>query len=74
MTNQEPECNDWVYGGNVTTDVPVTGGSGLLCYTGSDSSHQASSISKTVLPTGRKFGRITQKGPNKKVRGRIHRF
>ncbi len=48
MTNQEPECNDWVYGGNVTTDVPVTGGSGLLCYTGSDNSHQASS---SVLPT-----------------------
>jgi hypothetical protein len=26
----------------------------------------------TVMPTGRMFGRITQKGPNKKVSGRTH--
>jgi hypothetical protein len=27
-------------------------------------------ISEAVLPTGRKFGRRTQKGPSKKMRGR----
>ena len=27
-------CNDWTSGGNVTTPVPVTEGSGLLCYVG----------------------------------------
>jgi len=29
-----PECNDWSKSGNVTTPVPVTPGSGILCYEG----------------------------------------
>jgi len=28
------KCNDWTKGGNVTTDKPVTPGSGVLCYRG----------------------------------------
>ena len=27
-----PNCNDWSSNGTVTTDVPVTDGSGVLCY------------------------------------------
>ena len=40
IVKQEPKCNDWREGGNVTTDVPVTDGSGLLCYRGTDSQHE----------------------------------
>ena len=29
-----PNCNDWSTNGTVTTDVPVTDGSGVLCYKG----------------------------------------
>ncbi|XP_023337699.1 uncharacterized protein LOC111708524 [Eurytemora carolleeae] len=37
----ESECNDWSATGNVTTDVPVTGGSGLLCYSGTFDNYEA---------------------------------
>jgi len=30
----KPLCNDWTEGGNVTTDHPVTDGSGIICYGG----------------------------------------
>jgi len=38
---KEPECNDWSAEGNVTTVVPVTDGSDLLCYSGDDKNYEA---------------------------------
>ena len=36
-----PNCNDWSTNGTVTTDVPVTDGSGVLCYKGTSQNYEA---------------------------------
>ena len=36
-----PNCNDWSTNGTVTTDVPVTDGSGVLCYKGTTDNYEA---------------------------------
>merc|ERR1712219_10560 len=36
-----PNCNDWSTNGTVTTDVPVTDGSGVLCYKGTADNYEA---------------------------------
>lgn len=36
-----PNCNDWSTNGTVTTDVPVTDGSGVLCYKGTPDNYEA---------------------------------
>jgi len=42
----DPLCNDWTQGGNVTTDHPVTDGSGLLCYSGEFPTYQTAECLK----------------------------
>jgi len=37
----KPLCNDWTPDGNVTTDHPVTDGSGILCYVGEYPNYEA---------------------------------
>merc|ERR1711936_345126 len=36
-----PLCNDWTPAGNVSTEVPVTDGSGILCYVGEYPDYEA---------------------------------
>jgi len=41
-----PNCNDWSSNGTVTTDVPVTDGSGVLCYKGTTDNYEATYCKK----------------------------
>lgn len=43
---KSPECNDWTVDGNVTTVVPATDGSGLLCYSGDQDNHEVKPCSR----------------------------
>ena len=42
----EKLCNDWSPKGNVTTPVPATPGSGILCYAGRYPNYQVSNTHK----------------------------
>ena len=41
-----PKCNDWSTNGTVTTNVPVTDGSGVLCYRGTADNYEATYCKK----------------------------
>ena len=41
-----PKCNDWSTNGTVTTNVPVTDGSGVLCYRATADNYEATYCKK----------------------------